>query len=344
MLVHLVDGADIGVIQAAQGLGLPLEPPGRVGVARQILGQEFQGHRPGQAQVLPLVDDSHAAHAQLSRDPVVRNRGPDHGGQDTKAPLPVLFGLTLGGVITNMMQTQTVMTGPKPTPPPQDETYADALLSDETTMELVVRAREGDRMAVEALLQRCLPSLTRWAHGRLPPSARGALDTGDLVQEAALHALRRLDVFEPRHVGAMQAYLRQSVINRIRDEVRRVTRHPAPVELPPDHPADATSPLESAIEAESYERYRKALSRDESAPPGNRGRAGRNAVEPRGNRAALRDAHGRCGADGRQPRAQAPLGGDGAQGVIGSRRPQGSSGPGRCQASGRSARGLSPGP
>jgi RNA polymerase sigma factor (sigma-70 family) len=171
----------------------------------------------------------------------------------------VLFGLTRGGVITDMMQTPTVMTGPEPTPPPQDETYTDALLSDETTMELVVRAREGDRMAVEALLQRCLPSLTRWAHGRLPASARGALDTGDLVQEAALHALRRLDVFEPRHVGAMQAYLRLSVINRIRDEVRRVTRHPAPVELPPDHPADATSPLEFAIQAESYERYRQAL-------------------------------------------------------------------------------------
>ena len=152
------------------------------------------------------------------------------------------------------------MTGPEPTPSPQDEAYTDALLSDETTIELVVRAREGDRMAVEALLQRCLPSLKRWAHGRLPPAARGSLDTGDLVQEAALHALRRLDVFEPRHVGAMQAYLPQSVINRIRDEVRRVTRHPAPVELPPDHAADATSPLETAIQAESYEHYRTALS------------------------------------------------------------------------------------
>ena len=153
------------------------------------------------------------------------------------------------------------MTGQKPPQqPPQEECYNDALLSDETTIELVVRAREGDRMAVEALLQRCLPSLTRWAHGRLPPAARGSLDTGDLVQEAALHALRRLDVFEPRHVGAMQAYLRQSVINRIRDEVRRVTRHPAPVELPPDHAADATSPLEFAIQAESYDRYRRALS------------------------------------------------------------------------------------
>lgn len=57
----------------------------------------------------------------------------------------------------------------------------------------------------------------------------------------------------------MQAYLRQSVINRIRDEVRRVVRHPAAVPVPEEHPSDVTSPLESAIEAESYERYRLAL-------------------------------------------------------------------------------------
>ena len=144
---------------------------------------------------------------------------------------------------------------PAPDPP---ERY-DPLLSDEPTMELVIRAREGDRMAVEALLQRCLPALTRWAHGRLPPAARGSLDTGDLVQEAVLHALKRLDSFEPRHVGAMQAYLRQSVINRIRDEIRRIVRHPAAEELVDEYPSDATSPIEFAIREESYERYRQAL-------------------------------------------------------------------------------------
>src|SRR5206468_4002621 len=142
-----------------------------------------------------------------------------------------------------------------------DTRYQDALLSDEPTIELVIKARAGDRMAVEALLQRCLPSLKRWAHGKLPASARGYLDTGDLVQESALHAIRRLDTFEPRHVGAMQAYLRQSVINRIRDEVRRIGRHPPPLELPDDLPSDRTSPLEFAIQAEAYERYRQALTK-----------------------------------------------------------------------------------
>ena len=133
------------------------------------------------------------------------------------------------------------------------------LLSDEPTIELVVRARDGDRQAVEALLQRSIPGLRRFAHGRLPPAARGTLDTGDLVQETVLHVLRRLDTFEPRHVGAMQAYLRQSVINRIRDEVRRIGRHPSPAELPDDLASDIPSPLEEAVRTEAYDRYRAVL-------------------------------------------------------------------------------------
>src|SRR5215510_4063509 len=135
----------------------------------------------------------------------------------------------------------------------------DALLSDEPTIELVLKARNGDRTAVEALLQRCLPKLRRWAHGRLPAHAREALDTGDLVQEAALHLLQRVDEFEPHHVGAMQAYLRQSVINRIRDEIRKVSRHPSSVELPDDLMSDLTSPLEVAVQSEAYQHYRDAL-------------------------------------------------------------------------------------
>ena len=137
----------------------------------------------------------------------------------------------------------------------------DPLMRDEPTIELVTRARSGDMTAMEALLQRCLPPLKRWAHGRLPAAARGRLDTGDLVQEAALHVLGNLGTFEPRHVGAMQAYLRQSVINRIRDEVRRICRQPPPLELPEDHPSDRTSPEEDAIRAEEYDHYREAVQR-----------------------------------------------------------------------------------
>jgi RNA polymerase sigma factor (sigma-70 family) len=133
------------------------------------------------------------------------------------------------------------------------------LLSDEPTIELVLRAQGGDRQAVEALLQRSVPQLRRWAHGKLPAAARASLDTGDLVQETVLHVLRRLDTFQPRHVGAMQAYLRLSVLNRIRDEVRKIGRHPVPIELPDDMVSTLPSPLEEAVKAEGVERYHAAL-------------------------------------------------------------------------------------
>src|ERR1041384_963045 len=48
------------------------------------------------------------------------------------------------------------------------ETPETALLSDEPTIELVLSARNGNRTALEALLERCIPQLRRWAHGRLP--------------------------------------------------------------------------------------------------------------------------------------------------------------------------------
>ena len=78
----------------------------------------------------------------------------------------------------------------------------------------------------------------------------GTLSDERREEEAALHAISHLETFEPRHVGAMQAYLRQSVINRIRDEVRRIQRRPVTVDLPDDMPADDTSALDLAIQAD----------------------------------------------------------------------------------------------
>jgi RNA polymerase sigma-70 factor (ECF subfamily) len=133
------------------------------------------------------------------------------------------------------------------------------LLSDEPTVALIERARGGDPSALEALLERCLPPLKRWAHGRLPQAARAHLDTGDLVQDAAMNAVTHLDTFEPRHVGAMQAYLRQSVINRIRDQMRRLSRRGPTLELPDGLASEEPSPLEHAIRNDTYDRYRAAI-------------------------------------------------------------------------------------
>src|SRR5262249_30236162 len=74
----------------------------------------------------------------------------------------------------------------------------------QSSFELVRRAHAGDAAARDELCARYLPRLHRWAHGRLPPSARGALDTVDLVQDTFMQVLQRLGEFEPRHEGAFQ--------------------------------------------------------------------------------------------------------------------------------------------
>ena len=132
-----------------------------------------------------------------------------------------------------------------------------------TTADLLRRARAGDAEAMNDLFRRHLPPLRRWARGRLPRWTRDLRDTEDLVQETLTQTLRRIDMFEPRHEGALQAYLRQALVNRIRDEVRRLNRYPAPVQLAEsDRFADpAASPLEEAIGTEALERYETAMER-----------------------------------------------------------------------------------
>jgi RNA polymerase sigma factor (sigma-70 family) len=131
------------------------------------------------------------------------------------------------------------------------------------TTDLLQRARRGDQEALNDLFRRQLPPLRRWARGRLPKWTRDLRDTEDLVQETLTQTLRHVDDFEPRHEGALQAYLRQALMNRIRDEIRRVARHPTAAGLDDeDGFADAApSPLEEAIGREAIERYEAALQR-----------------------------------------------------------------------------------
>jgi RNA polymerase sigma-70 factor (ECF subfamily) len=129
------------------------------------------------------------------------------------------------------------------------------------TVDLLARVRQGDEAALEQLLERCVPMLRRWARGRLPQFARGSADTQDLVQETVLRAVRRLHAFEPRHQGALQAYLRQAIANRIRDEIRRARRRPPAVALDGSYADPSPSPLEQAIGREGLARYEAALQR-----------------------------------------------------------------------------------
>ena len=129
------------------------------------------------------------------------------------------------------------------------------------TGELIVRARSGDHMAVDTLLRRHLPALTRWAHGRVPRGARSRCDTSDLVQDVAFRSIALLDRFEPREGGGMQAYLRKAVINRVRDESRRLRRQPVAVSLNDGRTSADPTPLDDAIRRETNQKCGEALMR-----------------------------------------------------------------------------------
>jgi RNA polymerase sigma-70 factor (ECF subfamily) len=132
-----------------------------------------------------------------------------------------------------------------------------------STSDLLGRARLGDQDALNELFKRNQAPLRRWARGRLPRWTRDLRDTEDLVQETLAQTLRNIDSFEHRHEGALQAYMRQALINRVRDEVRRVNRYPqiAGLDDADQHATKAASPLEEAIGAQALDRYEDALGR-----------------------------------------------------------------------------------
>jgi len=134
-------------------------------------------------------------------------------------------------------------------------------MNGESSFELLARARGGDGTALDRLLERHLPRLRRWASGRLPAWARDRGDTEDLVQETVVQTLRRIEAFEPNREGALQAYLRQAVLNKIRDAIRRAERRPAATPLDEEMAAEDTSPLERAVGAEALARYDDALTK-----------------------------------------------------------------------------------
>jgi RNA polymerase sigma-70 factor (ECF subfamily) len=132
-------------------------------------------------------------------------------------------------------------------------------ISEETSLSLLARARKGDALAIEALMGRYLARLQRWASGRVPAVARSLIDTDDVVQDALLNTFRRLDEFQPRHDGALMAYLRQAVANRIRSELRRKSPEVDAAVDVDTLESELPSPLEAMVGRDAFARYEAAL-------------------------------------------------------------------------------------
>lgn len=130
-----------------------------------------------------------------------------------------------------------------------------------STADLVSRVRRGDERARDQLFGRYLKVLTRFAHGRIPPGARGSQDTGDVVQEALVRALKRIETFEPRRQGSFLAYLKTIVNNMIKDLGRKASRSPHVEEYEDRVAGDDRDILDTIVTREEFEVYLEAIKR-----------------------------------------------------------------------------------
>jgi RNA polymerase sigma factor (sigma-70 family) len=133
----------------------------------------------------------------------------------------------------------------------------------ETSFELVRRACAGDPEAENEICRRYSPRLHKWARGRLPAGARPAMETGDIVQDVLIRAIRSFPEFQVRHEHSFPAYLRTILANRLLDLGRVDARRPPPRPLDDgiDPPAADPSPFDVAAAAERQHRVDAALKR-----------------------------------------------------------------------------------
>lgn len=129
----------------------------------------------------------------------------------------------------------------------------------ETTHQLVERIRGGDADARDRLIRRYLQPLTRWAHGRLPGSARDLNETADLVQSTLMRAFQSLPTFQVQGEGAFFGYLRHIMSNILKDELRRTSRRPLHGEISPELPETDAQPFDHLVSFQTLHAYEQAL-------------------------------------------------------------------------------------
>jgi RNA polymerase sigma-70 factor (ECF subfamily) len=135
----------------------------------------------------------------------------------------------------------------------------DSADSQSSTRALVQRTRLGDTAAGNQLFARLVRRVRQWARSRLPREARDLSDTADVVQDAAAGVWRNLDRIGLENPGDLEAYLKQAVSNRIRDEARRVRRRPGLTDVDSQIPDKVPTQLDRVLSTERSTRFHAAF-------------------------------------------------------------------------------------
>ena len=93
-----------------------------------------------------------------------------------------------------------------------------------TTAQLLHHIRDGKHGARDVLIARLEPLLRKFAHGRVPQLLRQQQDTSDIVQVTWPKVLDKLPHIQVQERGDFFAYLRQTLVNALRDALRTEAR------------------------------------------------------------------------------------------------------------------------
>jgi RNA polymerase sigma-70 factor (ECF subfamily) len=140
------------------------------------------------------------------------------------------------------------------------------------TRRLLGQAQAGEPVAVDQLLARHRPYLRQFIGLRLDPQLRARVDPSDVVQEAQLEAVRRLDGYLQRPEMPFRLWLRQIAYDRLlmlrrrhvgagRRSVQRDVALPdrSSIQLAQQLLARGSSPSEQFARRELARRVRQAL-------------------------------------------------------------------------------------
>jgi RNA polymerase sigma-70 factor (ECF subfamily) len=129
---------------------------------------------------------------------------------------------------------------------------------------LIRRALDGDADAFDALFGRHRGVVHRAVARRMGPSLRGRLDPSDVVQEAQVEALERLDEFAVRRPMPFRTWLLRTALQRV-NKLRRyasAARRDVARERPLDHRPDDSATAGGGIAARGPSPSRQAAARD----------------------------------------------------------------------------------
>jgi RNA polymerase sigma-70 factor (ECF subfamily) len=115
---------------------------------------------------------------------------------------------------------------------------------DETdeTRDLLLKVEAGDLRAVDELFARHRAALYRVVAGRLGSSMRGRIDPSDVVQEAQIDAINRLDEFFARRPMPFRTWLLRTAMQRLLKLRRHATAARRDVSRERPLPEDDSTP------------------------------------------------------------------------------------------------------